>query len=453
MALAKEEMVVIAGRHGLDFQQIHPDLKQERLAEYKRILANRDVPYPISPERAAASFQKAAAGAPFEIGELSEEHIELGQYTNKQHYEEYSIEDHLSWACLIAEQQRTKHRYACREYLEGEEIFQIAGTNIPDFYLLNARIYQQTGWQLATVNTIIPAELFFTCHSHRFFPVTTFMRPIEQDYLQEPDIGHDVAGHVSTFTIPVVASLMKNHGTARDMIYEERDRRIEKVATEEDRARINAKADELLFYAQRIYWFTVEFGLVMQGNGVRCFGAGILSSPGETIYSIDSPEPNRILIDPSKDTDLLRLASTDYLISEFQKTYFVMESFPLLASLTPERIVETAKRASFLPHFTWREIVPGDRVLNIGKKMTSIQEKYYRLMANQPLDDSLKRTAIRNLRLSNLGLIKQDELARAFKVVPPEIPEAVTEWFSTREMQKLFESFPTPLPFLDSIKK
>ncbi len=452
MAIAQEEMVAIAGRHGIDFQNIHPELKQQRLAEYKRILADRNVPFPISQERATTSYQKAAAGLPFEIGDLSDERIDLGQYTNKQHYEEYSIEDHLSWACLIAEQQRTKHRYACREYLEGEQIFQIAGTNIPDFYLLNARIYQQTGWQLATVNTIIPAELFFTCHSHRYFPVTTFMRPIEQDYLQEPDIGHDVAGHVSTFTIPVVASLMKNHGTARDMIYEERDRRIEKAVTEDQRAKINSKADELLFYAQRIYWFTVEFGLVMQGDGVRCFGAGILSSPGETIYSIDSPEPNRILIDPSNDKDLLRLASTDYLISEFQKTYFVMESFPLLASLTPERIVEIAKRASFLPHFTWREIIPGDRVLNVGRKATSVQEKYFRLMANQPLDESLKRTAIRNLRLENMGLINQQELERAFKVAPPDIPELVRQWFAKTENQAIFQNTLTPLPFADSTK-
>ena len=190
----------------------------------------------------------------------------------------------------------------------------------------------------------------------------------------------------------------------------------------------------------------------MQGDGVRCFGAGILSSPGETIYSIDSPEPNRILIDPSDDKDLLRLASTDYLISEFQKTYFVMESFPLLASLTPERIVEIAKRASFLPHFTWREIVPGDRVLNVGRKATSVQEKYFRLMANQPLDESLKRTAIRNLRLENMGLIKQEELERAFKVAPPDIPELVTQWFAKTETQVVFQNMLTPLPYADSTK-
>jgi phenylalanine-4-hydroxylase len=383
---------------------------------------------------------------PFTIGELSDEHIELGQYSNEQHYDAYTIEDHLSWACLIAEQQRTKHRYACREYLHGEEIFQIGGTNIPDFYLLNARIFQQTGWQLSTVNTIIPAELFFTCHSHRFFPVTTFMRAVEQDYLQEPDIGHDVAGHVATFTIPVVAALMKNHGTARDMIYTERDRRLEDARDEAHRAKICNKADELLFYAQRIYWFTVEFGLVMQDDEVRCFGAGILSSPGETIYSIDSVEPNRVLIDPSQDADLLRLATTDYMISEYQKTYFAMKSFETLASLTPERIVAAARTALELPHYTWREIVPGDQVLTVGQKLSSIQEKYYRLMAGQPMDESLTRTAIRNLRLAQRGQFDRDKLAKLLKVAHPDIPAVVTEWFSTSEVQERFRDFSMPMP-------
>ena len=101
------------------------------------------------------------------------------------------------------------------------------------------------------------------------------MRAIEQDYLQEPDIGHDVAGHVATFTIPVVAHVMRNHGIARNLIYEERDRRFGQANSDEARMAIQRKADELLLYAERIYWFTVEFGLVMQNGQVRAFGAGI----------------------------------------------------------------------------------------------------------------------------------------------------------------------------------
>ncbi len=432
MAIAEQEMVAIARRHGINFDVVHPEPLPRRLDEYRAILERRDVPFPINPIRAEASWKRMAAALPFDIGALSEETVELGQYSNEQFYDRYSLEDHLSWACLIAEQQRTKHRYACCEYLEGERLFEIGGTNIPDFYLLNARIYQQTGWQLSTVNTIIPAELFFTCHSHRFFPVTTFMRAIEQDYLQEPDIGHDVAGHVATFTIPVVANLMKNHGLARDAIYAERDRDLEKANTEAEAAAVRARADEFLFYAQRIYWFTVEFGLVLQEGKIRCFGAGILSSPGETAYSIDSREPNRILIDPSNDYDLRRLSTTDYLISEFQKTYFVLESFDRLASLTPERIVAAAKQAAMLPHYTWREIVPGDRVIDVGYVAMSIQEKYDRLMTGLPLDECVARTARRNLKLAEEGEV-ENLCETAFRVPPPLIPDDVRKWFvSTR---------------------
>jgi phenylalanine-4-hydroxylase len=312
-------------------------------------------------------------------------------------------------------------------------MFAIGGTVIPDYYLLNARIYQQTQWQLATVNMIIPAELFFTCHSHRFFPVTTFMRPLEQDYLQEPDIGHDVAGHVSTFTIPVVAHVMRNHGIARNLIYEERERDLQRATSESERQRALRRADELLLYAERIYWFTVEFGLVMQSGQIRAFGAGILSSPGETVYSIDSPLPNRILIDPSLDQDLLRLATTDYLISEFQKTYFVTERFDLLESLTPERIVATAHRAARLPHFSWRDIVPGDRVLHVGQTAVSTNEKYLRLMCDQRCDDCLTRTAVRNLRWFHQQSSDGTELQTVWGGPVAPVPKGVLQWFDQSE--------------------
>jgi len=168
----------------------------------------------------------------FGIGSLSGETVDLREFGNTQNYTAYTLEEHLSWACLIADQQHTKREFACEEYLEGEEVFEIGDSVIPDYYILNARIYQQTKWQLATVSMIIPAELFFTCHSLRFFPVTTFMRPLGVDYLEEPDIGHDVAGHVATFTIPAVADVMKHHGDARDMIYAERNEKIKAADSE-----------------------------------------------------------------------------------------------------------------------------------------------------------------------------------------------------------------------------
>ncbi len=186
--------------------------------------------------------------------------------------------------------------------------------------------------------------------------------------------------------------------------------------------RFKPKLTNFFFFAQRIYWFTVEFGLVLQGEEVRAFGAGILSSPGETMYSIDSNKPNRILIDPSNDHDLIRLATTDYLISEFQKTYFVMKCFSLLESLSPERIVWAARQAQRLPHFTWREIAPGDTVLQVGREYTSIQEKYLAWMADHPMDECLTRTAQRNLRMASRGCFDRLELAEFYRVAPPHIP-------------------------------
>ncbi len=447
MNLDEAQMSIIAARHGVDLTEVAAPPFDLRMQELGLCLARQDVPYPIAIEKAEAYLRAARDRIPFQVGSLSDDTVDLGTYRNAQVYERYTREEHLSWACLIAEQQRTKHLYACQEYLDGESLFAIGGTVIPDFYSLNARIYQQTSWQLATVSMIIPAELFFTCHSQRFFPVTTFMRAIEQDYLQEPDIGHDVAGHVATFTIPVVAHVMRNHGIARNLIYDERDRRLEQASSDEARQAIQKKADELLLYAERIYWFTVEFGLVMQQGQVRAFGAGILSSPGETVFSVQSPKPTRLLIDPSRDTELLRLATTDYLISEYQKTYFVTERFDLLESITPERIVATANVASKLPHFSWRDIAPGDRVLNVGESAISTNEKYLRLMSNQLCDDCLTRSAIRNLRLIVHGLDPDVDLQTVWRGPTAPIPEGLIDWFRQQDSLHRFTQITRPLSF------
>ena len=431
MTVAEQKLTQIASQHGVQFDDVRPLGKDVRRQKLVAILERTDVPHPICPDRAKRYLDAFENDEPFSVGTLSELEVDLRDFENSQNYDQYTIEEHLSWACLIADQQQTKHKFACVEYLEGEETFEIGDVVIPDYYLLNARIYQQTQWQLATVNMIIPAELFFTCHSKRFFPVTTFMRPLGTDYLEEPDIGHDVAGHVATFTIPAVADVMKHHGDARDLIYSELNDKLALATTEAEAQEIRDWAEELLVYSGRIYWFTVEFGLVLQNGNVRDFGAGILSSPGETRYSIESDESNRVLIDPSDDDDLLRLATTDYLISEFQKTYFVMESFDQLESITPERILAASKLAMELPHFTWREIVPGDNTINVGSIVTSPNEKYFRLMSGQPLDDCLTRTAIRNLRMHANGF--DTTKLKNFKVSPPTIPTSVIDWFKESE--------------------
>lgn len=437
MSVTEKNLAEIAKSHGVDISTVISPPKEERRKRLKEILQRTDVPYPITPKKQAEYFAAFENDVLFGVGSLSDETVDLGEYAHVQEYSEYTLEEHLSWACLVADQQHTKHDFACREYLEGEAMFEIGGSVIPDYYILNARIYQQTQWQLATVTMIIPAELFFTCHSLRFFPVTTFMRPLETDYLEEPDIGHDVAGHVATFTITAVADLMKRHGDARDVIYAERDDKLALATTDEEAQTIRDWADELLLYAGRIYWFTVEFGLVVQDGEVRDFGAGILSSPGETKYSVRSPISNRVLIDPSDDQDLLRLAITDYLISEYQKTYFVMESFDRLGTLTAERILWASKTAMQLPHYTWREVAPGDNVINVGEIVTSPNEKYYRLMTGHPIDECLTRSAVRNLRMIARGFDKN--LLKELKALPPEIPAEIIKWFKKADSQGQFD--------------
>ncbi|MFM7740077.1 MAG: hypothetical protein ACKO9H_11795, partial [Planctomycetota bacterium] len=162
MSLGEKHLERIAERHGIDLKDCQPAPLDSRLQQLQTVLADRNVPYPIPEPIARCYYDLAASGQPFGVGSLSEQTVDLGEYANFQHYERYSVEEHLSWACLVSDQQKTKLRYACREYLEGEKTFQIGGSVIPDYYLLNARIYQQTGWQLSTVNMTIPAELFFT---------------------------------------------------------------------------------------------------------------------------------------------------------------------------------------------------------------------------------------------------------------------------------------------------
>ena len=420
-SVSVQDAAAISSRRGFCLSEITPAPREKRLEQLEALLSNQNVPFPIFRDRAQAYLDAAKAGKHFGVGSLTDFSVNLGQYADFQDFEALTWEEHLSWATLVKSQQEQKQRYASCEYLDGESRFQIRGTTIPDYYLLNARIYQQTGWQLATVNEIIPADVFFHCHSRKFFPVTTFMRPLDVDYLEEPDIGHDIAGHVATFTISEVAWIMNQHGLANELIHQEKEAKLAKATTPEARQEIEQEANDLLLYAGRIYWFTVEFGLVLEDGQLKAFGAGILSSPGETRYSVDSPEPNRILIDCKNDEDLLRLAATDYLISEFQKTYFVMSDFDSLSTLTAERILQTVKRARRLPHHTWREIIPGDEVLNVGLFAMGANEKYVALDARCTVDECVERTAKRNLNLFEEGLAlesrEEADLGRVLRAV------------------------------------
>jgi phenylalanine-4-hydroxylase len=227
-------------------------------------------------------------------------------YTVEQDWDAYSTAEHDLWRRLYRRQESLVARYACPEFIEILERLDF-GAGIPRFDVINAKLAKATGWQLAAVPGLLPDLTFFEHLANRRFPVTVWLRePEEFDYIVEPDIFHDFFGHVPMLFNPVFADYMQAYG----------------------RGGIKAHALGAIEMLARLYWYTVEFGLIDTPQGIRTYGAGILSSGGEIAYSVDSPDPNRIGF------DLLRIMQTRYKIDTFQETYFVIRDFRQLFDAT-----------------------------------------------------------------------------------------------------------------------
>src|SRR5215831_5898355 len=224
-------------------------------------------------------------------------------YTVAQQYDHYSAEDQEIWRTLFARQLPLIERYAAPEVLEGIEQLGASEKQIPDFEATNLKLQKSTGWKIVAVPGLIPEDHFYAHLAKRQFPVSVWMRNrSELDYLQEPDLFHDFFGHVPLLTNPVFARFMQAYGAAGP----------------------KADSHHAIKMLARLYWYTVEFGLIQTARGLRVYGAGILSSKGETVFSIESPAPNRIAF------DLVRVMRTNYLIDDYQRTYFVLDSFDQL---------------------------------------------------------------------------------------------------------------------------
>ncbi len=220
-------------------------------------------------------------------------------YTVVQDYAGYSEADQDRWRRLYARQMRLVPGRACPEFLRVIETLGYAG-GIPRFDEVNERLERATRWRVVAVPGLLPESVFFGHLAERRFPVTVWLRAeAEFDYIVEPDIFHDFFGHVPLLFDPVFADYMQAYG------------------------RGGLKADGLhaLEYLARLYWYTVEFGLVRTAAGLRIYGAGILSSPGEVEYAVSSRVPHRIGF------DLERVMRTRYKIDTFQQTYFVIDDF------------------------------------------------------------------------------------------------------------------------------
>ena len=227
----------------------------------------------------------------------------------EQPWASYTETDHATWATLFARQQDVLPERASRTFLDNLTRMQMHPDAIPKFDELNIALRKTTGWELVGVEGLLPELTFFEHLANRRFPVTWWIRKPEQlDYLSEPDLFHDLFGHVPLLMEPVFADYMQAYGQGG--------------------VKAHAIGTDALMHLTRLYWYTVEFGLIREPDGLRIYGSGIVSSKGESIHCLESPAPNRIGF------DLRRIMRTRYRIDTFQKTYFVIDSFEQLMDAT-----------------------------------------------------------------------------------------------------------------------
>jgi phenylalanine-4-hydroxylase len=260
-------------------------------------------------------------------------------YTIDQVWSAYTPQEHALWRRLYARQAALVPRYACREF--GESLATLDfGDAIPRFEAVNAKLAAATRWRLVAVPGLLPDAAFFEHLANRRFPVSVWLRtPEEFDYVVEPDVFHDFFGHVPLLFDPVFADYLEAYG------------------------RGGMKAQQLgaIEMLSRLYWYTVEFGLIETAEGIRTYGAGILSSAGELPFCIESGEPNRIRF------DLLRIMGTRYKIDTFQETYFVIRDFrELFEATAPDFAQYYAALRGREPHAPGC-VLPGDAVLGRGR--------------------------------------------------------------------------------------
>ena len=262
-------------------------------------------------------------------------------WTIPQGWEGYTAEEHRTWVTLYERQQEVLPGRACDEFLRGLDALDLHGTGIPDFLQLSEKLRALTGWSVVAVPGLVPDDVFFDHLANRRFPAGNFIRrPDQLDYLQEPDVFHDVYGHVPMLTDPTFADYMAAYG------------------------RGGRRALELgrLKNLARLYWYTVEFGLLNTPQGLRIYGAGIVSSPAESVFALEAADPNRIGF------DLERVMRTPYRIDDFQQVYFVADSLQQLQDETQEDFTGLYQRLPTLADVPIAEVLPEDRVTTRGSQ-------------------------------------------------------------------------------------
>jgi len=256
--------------------------------------------------------------------------------TIEQEWESYTTEEHGRWRALFARQAALLQKRATPEFLAGLSKLGVAADGIPDFRRLNDVFDRTTGWRIVAVPGLVPDDVFFEHLANRRFVATCFIRSPEQmDYIAEPDVFHDIYGHVPMLVHPVFADYMQAYGQGG----------------------LKALGLGSLPQLARLYWYTVEFGLIRGADGLRIYGSGIVSSKTESIYCLEDPRPNRIAF------DLKRIMRTDYLIDRFQDTYFVIDNFEQLFEATRPDFTPIYRELAALPDIAPDATVAGDRLM------------------------------------------------------------------------------------------
>ncbi|HPF72098.1 MAG: phenylalanine 4-monooxygenase [Lysobacteraceae bacterium] len=259
----------------------------------------------------------------------------------EQPWDDYSDTDHQVWAELFRRQREILPGRACREFLDAQDIMGMSADAIPKFSELNEVLRETTGWTLVGVEGLLPELDFFQLLANRQFPVTWWIRKPEQlDYIAEPDLFHDLFGHVPLLMNPVFADYMAAYGRGG--------------------VKAHGIGPEALSQLTRLYWYTVEFGLINTDEGLRIYGAGIVSSKGESIHCLESDAPNRIGF------DLERIMRTQYRIDTYQKTYFVIDSYDQLFDATRPDFTPIYERVAALDNVPAGNVLDTDRVFNRG---------------------------------------------------------------------------------------
>ena len=260
-------------------------------------------------------------------------------WTIDQGWENYTVDEHRVWKTLFERQSKLLPGRACDEFIQGMRNLTMDTDRIPDFRRLSEVLMKRTGWQVVAVPGLVPDEVFFDHLANRRFPAGHFIRkPEELDYLEEPDVFHDVFGHVPMLMHPVFADYMQAYGVGG----------------------LRARNLGMLPNLARVYWYTVEFGLIKQSEGLRIYGSGIASSYTETFFALDDASPNRIRF------DVERVMRTQYRIDDFQETYFVIDGFEDLLNLAKIDFEPVYQRIKGQPEFQPGDILPTEEPITRG---------------------------------------------------------------------------------------